>query len=88
LLDGLQHGAARRLVEDELAALHCLVDRGLVEDVGLDEASGTVDVLSAPRRQVVEHHHVGAAFHECIDEMRADEPRPAGDQRTHVPPSG
>ena len=42
------------------------------------------EVLALAGRQVVEHDDVVAAFHQCIDEVRADEARSPGNQSPHA----
>src|SRR5262245_8405024 len=69
VLDGLEHGAASRLVEDDVTACCGRFDRRLVDDVTLDEARSRVDVLSPSRREIVEHDRVGAAVYQRVDEM-------------------
>ena len=52
-------------------------------DVVLDEGRSPVDVVAATGRQVVEHDDVVSAREQRVDEVGADEPGPAGDERAH-----
>jgi len=57
----------------------------------LDSSIGNVvlDVLELPAAQVVEDADGCAAYHELVDERRADERGAAGDERrTAAPPEG
>ena len=68
--------------------------RGEVEDdlgvgleglpnIVLEERGSPVDVVAAPRREVVEHDDLVAARQQRVHEVRADEPRPTGNERAH-----
>ena len=52
-------------------------------DVVLDERRRRVDVLAPARAEVVDHDDVVATGEERVDEVRADETGPAGDERAH-----
>ena len=66
------------------------VDRGYVArqcvgvgDVPLHQPRAVAEVLPPPGAEVVDHRDLVAARDEGVDEVRADEPRSAGDDRTH-----
>ena len=52
-------------------------------NIVLEERGSPVDVVAAPRREVVEHDDLVAARQQRVDEVRADEPCPTGNERAH-----
>ena len=72
-------------VDDRVAAVGCLGDRGRVADVARDELDpGAVEVRRVARvGQLVEHAHVVARGLEPLGEVGADEAGPAGDEHAH-----
>ncbi len=59
-------------------------ERGGVADVGLREVA--VDAFAAALREIVERQHVVAACGQRVDQVGADEPGAAGDDRPHYRP--
>ena len=77
------HPHRRRQVEDDVPPVHQLLDEVSVRDTADHVAKARVplqrgEVLQPAGRQVVEHGHVVAAFHERLGEVRADEPGASG----------
>ena len=70
-------------VDDRITALPGALDRLRVGDVPDDELDArTVEVRGVPRvRQLVEDDDLVATCNEPLDEVRADEPGPAGDEQ-------
>ena len=52
-------------------------------DVVLDEGRRLGEVLASAGAEVVDHDDLVAPREQCVDEVRADEAGPAGDQRAH-----
>ena len=78
-----------REMDDDVASVRGLADRGLVADVRLAEVErGMIaeagDVQTRPLRQVVETDDGVVATQELCDEIRPDEPRCTGDQDPHA----
>jgi len=76
----------RRGVKDRVAPLDRPAHRQWVAHVALDEPDIGIaarQVRARARRQVVEHAHLVPARDECLDQMRSDEARAAGDENPH-----
>src|SRR5262249_1533602 len=89
--DRLRHRAHRRLVEDHPDAGRRRLDARLVTQVAPDDLQRRVSarerqVLETPTREVVEHAHGVAVGEQTIDDVRADEAGPPGDEKS--PPHG
>ena len=57
-----------------------------IAEVALDDldAGQVLEVLRRSARQVIHHSHLGPLHEQVLDEVAADEPRPAGNE--HTPP--
>ena len=80
----------RRLVEDEVAPVRQAIHQRRVADVALDHVDpagpdGVRDVLMPPPHEVVHDRHVvGAGLDHLVDDERADEAGPAGDENARA----
>ncbi len=73
-------------MEDDLAAADGVVDALVALDVALDQLDVVAElgeVLAPAGGEVVEHAHLVAVVEQALDEVRADEPAAAGDERPH-----
>ncbi len=73
------HVGLRGQVEDDVGA----VEVEAVADVPLEQRGGGVHVLAPAEREVVDDEHLVAPLDEAVDEVRADEAGPTGDDGTH-----
>src|SRR6266540_647407 len=78
----------RGLVKHAVDALERLLDRALVTEVALDQpyvaaAHRHLEVLRPAANQAIEHDHLARpSLHQLVDDVGADEPGAAGDQRS------
>src|SRR5205085_7381217 len=84
-VDRHTHVCLRRVVEAHLRA-HLVEERVRVRPyVAFVQPRSVGNVLTLSRGEVVEHVHLVAASHECIDDVRADKARASGHDRSHAP---
>ena len=83
-LDGDPNVGLGRQMDDELRRDR-LEDGVGRPDVGLVQGRPGGDVLAPPLREIVEDVHLVAACEQRLDDVRADEACPTGDDRPHLP---
>ena len=77
-------------MEDDIDALHDVVHQRAVADIAFDDgdgapAGGRRDVLAPTAREIVEDDDFRHVLeNQPVDDMRTDETRAAGDERTCV----
>jgi hypothetical protein len=72
-------------VEDDVDAVHHLVDDPPVEEIALDDGHASrlargLEVLEPAPHEVVQDHDLGGLRRHEIGDVRADQPGPAGNQ--------
>ncbi len=87
-VDDQLHADRGRKVVDRIRTFDLALHDVQVEDGALDKSELRIlekvaDVRIAPSRKVVEGGDLVAVADQVIDEVRADEPRPAGDENSH-----
>ena len=86
-LDGHAHVGLGGEVEDDLRP-HGVEDGVRLADVGDVQFRAGGHVLARALGEIVERVCLVAAGEQCVDEVRADESRPAGHDRAHFPMVG
>jgi hypothetical protein len=77
-------------VKDPLRA-HAIerrAQRRAVADVDLEQDGGVVHLRAPTVGEVVDDRDLVAGLHECVDQVRADEAGPAGDERARAARNG